>query len=175
MDAYRTLDAFPDVTEALQLLEANRDAAEPWIFSNGTQDMIRLFLQSMPAGNSKNDNDNDSGGNGPDALFPPKRLISVDDEALRVYKPNQRTYEYVATVSGFQFTPDKIWLVSSNPFDVVGARVAGMRAAWINRSGGREGDDNDGWVDGLGGSLGLKPTVVARGVDEAVKAILESD
>ena len=26
------------------------------------------------------------------------------------------------------------WLVSSNPFDVIGAMSAGMRAAWVRRS-----------------------------------------
>jgi len=29
---------------------------------------------------------------------------------------------------------EKIWLISSNPFDVIGARAAGLQAAWIRRS-----------------------------------------
>ena len=29
----------------------------------------------------------------------------------------------------------EIWLVTSNPFDVVGARAAGMKAAWVDREG----------------------------------------
>jgi 2-haloacid dehalogenase len=65
---------------------------------------------------------------------------------------------------------EKIWLVSGNPFDVVGARSVGMRAAWVDR-GGR------GWCDGLGGLLddgngkGLGPIIIVGGVDEAVKGI----
>ena len=56
-----------------------------------------------------------------------------------------------------------IWLVSSNPFDVVGAKNAGMKAAWVDRSG-------KGWVDGLGGEEG-KPDLIVKGVDDAVRGI----
>ncbi|HYX49905.1 MAG TPA: hypothetical protein VE843_09195, partial [Ktedonobacteraceae bacterium] len=31
---------------------------------------------------------------------------------------------------------DEVRLISSNPFDVIGAEAAGMQAAWINRSSG---------------------------------------
>ena len=31
---------------------------------------------------------------------------------------------------------DEVRLVSSNPFDVIGAEAAGMQAAWLNRSSG---------------------------------------
>src|SRR6266699_5063242 len=31
---------------------------------------------------------------------------------------------------------DEVRLISSNPFDVIGAEAAGMQAAWVNRSGG---------------------------------------
>lgn len=57
-----------------------------------------------------------------------------------------------------------MWLVSANPFDVVGARAAGMSAAWVDRGG-------LGWVDGLGELVGAGPTVVVAGVDEAVMEI----
>lgn len=32
--------------------------------------------------------------------------------------------------------PEQTWLVSSNPFDVTGARAVGMEALWVRRSGG---------------------------------------
>ena len=31
---------------------------------------------------------------------------------------------------------EEVRLVSSNPFDVIGAEYAGLQAAWVNRSGG---------------------------------------
>lgn len=65
-----------------------------------------------------------------------------------------------------------MWLVSGNPFDVVGARQAGCQAAWIDRAGGHHG--NGGWNDRLGELVGGGhggPTVIVRGVDEAVKEI----
>ncbi len=33
-------------------------------------------------------------------------------------------------------TQFEVRLISSNPFDVIGAEAAGMQAAWVNRSGG---------------------------------------
>lgn len=59
-----------------------------------------------------------------------------------------------------------MWLVSGNPFDVVGARSVGMQAAWVDRGG-------KGWVDGLGGLMGGEggPTIVVDGVEGAVKGI----
>jgi 2-haloacid dehalogenase len=66
-----------------------------------------------------------------------------------------------------------VWLVSGNPFDVVGARAVGLQATWVDRAGGHHG--MGGWNDrsrelvGEGGEVG--PTVVVKGADEAVKAI----
>jgi 2-haloacid dehalogenase len=42
-------------------------------------------------------------------------------------------------------------LVSANPFDVIGAEAAGMRAAWIDRSG-----------SGLFDTLAERPRMVVR-------------
>jgi 2-haloacid dehalogenase len=30
--------------------------------------------------------------------------------------------------------PEETWLVSSNPFDVIGAKASGLKAAWIQRT-----------------------------------------
>ena len=53
-----------------------------------------------------------------------------------------------------------MWLVSGNPFDVVGARAVGMQAAWVDRAG-------KGWQDKLGG----EPTVVVRSLEEVADAV----
>lgn len=72
--------------------------------------------------------------------------------------------------------------MSSNPFDIVGARNVGINAVWVNRQmgegEGREGGGG-GWCDGLselvrngeGKEGGSGPTLVVKAVDEAVKGI----
>merc|ERR1712227_153882 len=79
---------------------------------------------------------------------PQKRHISVDDEALQVYKPDRRTYDYVRTLTGMEHTPNKVWLVSSNMFDLVGASNAGLNTVRVDRSGNLP-------RDGLRGCLNL--------------------
>ncbi|KAL3951920.1 hypothetical protein ACCO45_013637 [Purpureocillium lilacinum] len=72
---------------------------------------------------------------------------------------------HMAKTAGFEGQLGSVWLVSSNPFDAAGAVAAGLKAAWVDRAGG-------GWVDGLGGATDIKPTVIVKGVDEAVGQIL---
>ncbi|KZF24580.1 hypothetical protein L228DRAFT_245545 [Xylona heveae TC161] len=82
------------------------------------------------------------------------KLITMDDLGLRLYKPAPEVYEELATrvgkdgavaASGAGAVSDmaECMLVSVNPFDIVGARAAGMKAVWVNRGGG------PGWVDCL--------------------------
>ena len=59
-------------------------------------------------------------------------IISVDQ--VRAYKPSPRVYRYLAHRLGRPI--GVIRLVSSNPFDVIGAQAAGMQVAWVNRAGG---------------------------------------
>ena len=59
-------------------------------------------------------------------------LVSVDE--VGAYKPSPETYRHVARRLGRPI--GEVRLVSSNPFDNVGAEAAGMRAAWVDRSGG---------------------------------------
>jgi 2-haloacid dehalogenase len=103
-------------------------------------------------------------------------LITI--EAVACYKPDPRVYQYLAekvwkTAGGVtQEQAGSVWLVSGNPFDVVGARAAGLQAAWVDRAWGHHGIG--GWNDRLGELVegrGVGPTVVVKGVDEAVKTI----
>ena len=57
-----------------------------------------------------------------------------------------------------------MWLVSGNPFDVVGARSVSMKAAWVDRAG-------KGWTDGLLQGEEGRPTLVGRDLGEAVEGI----
>ena len=52
---------------------------------------------------------------------------------MRVFKPNPRVYQQAA--HHFKRPIDQIWMISSNAFDAVGAKAAGMRVGWVNRHG----------------------------------------
>jgi 2-haloacid dehalogenase len=109
--AYDGLAAFPEVPAALRALhDAGREMV---VLSNGSADMVAACLEQS----------------GLAPFF--RRWISVD--AVRAYKPDPRVYAHAADVIGRP--AGELRLVSSNPFDVVGAARAGMRTAWVNRTG----------------------------------------
>jgi 2-haloacid dehalogenase len=111
MARYNHLGRFADVEAGLQRLEAGRAMV---LFSNGTQRMLDALTEAA----------------GLRPYF--QGVVSVDE--VKAYKPSPKTYRHVAWRLGRPIW--EIRLVSSNPFDVIGAEAAGMRAAWVNRSGG---------------------------------------
>lgn len=148
MRAYDSLRIFPDVPAALKLLSENENIVDAHIFSNGTLEMVDNSVKSSP-------------DLGPHAgVF--KNLISVD--SLKVYKPAMEVYEHLVREVGKEGNTKDIWLVSANPFDVVGAKVAGLKAVWVDRT-------SRGWVDRLD-QINV-PSIISNGVEDAVKAILE--
>ncbi|MFF2344810.1 haloacid dehalogenase type II [Pseudarthrobacter sp. NPDC058119] len=62
-----------------------------------------------------------------------EQLLSVDDAPA--WKPARAAYEYAATATGA--APSGMLLVAVHPWDIHGAAKAGLRTAWINRSGSR--------------------------------------
>lgn len=107
---YRTLPAFHDVESGLTEL---RDAGcKLFAFSNGSADAVETLLQAA----------------GIRDLF--DGVVSVDD--MKSFKPNPGVYSHFLRQSGA--TGAQAWLISSNPFDVIGAISAGMNAAWVQRS-----------------------------------------
>lgn len=174
MRAYDGLTSFEDVFPALKTLQSkvDDDVVYPVVFSNGTPKMLASSVATSPVLKLFQGD----GEQNKKALF--KKLISVDE--VGVFKPGKDVYEHLqreVTSQGDWKAQAAVWLVSSNPFDVVGAKAAGMRAAWVDRAG-------TGWVDQLGeliygfakkkSQLDLRPTVVAKGVDQAVDAILKA-
>ncbi|KAK0611581.1 HAD-like domain-containing protein [Immersiella caudata] len=148
MNAYNGLNVFPDVPEALKTVEKT-PTIEALIFSNGTDEMVSASVNTSPHLQAYA------------ALF--KGLVTVD--GIRVFKPDKRTYDHLLREVEKQDAPGDAWLVTANPFDVVGAAAAGLKTAWIDRAG-------KGWVDRLGDVIGgLKPTLVASGVDQAIEGI----
>lgn len=158
MRAYDSLETFPDVELALTALAAD-PGVDAYVFSNGTDAMVGSSVESSPS------------------LSPHARVFKalVTIEEVRCYKPDRRVYEHLARKVGKSTDEEGmggVWLVSGNPFDVVGARAAGLQAAWVDRAGGHHG--MGGWNDRLGELVkegGVGPTLVVKGVDEAVAAI----
>jgi len=110
LDVYRRLPAFADASEGLvQLAEAGHRLVA---FSNGVGATLRSLLTHA-------------------RLMPPLGdVVSVDE--VRTYKPSPVVYQHLVARGGE--SPDRTWLVSSNAWDVLGAKSAGLRAAWVRRS-----------------------------------------
>ncbi len=60
-----------------------------------------------------------------------ERLLSVEDAGA--WKPSRAAYAYAADQCGTSL--DAMLLVAVHPWDVDGAKRAGMRAGWVNRRG----------------------------------------
>ncbi len=60
-----------------------------------------------------------------------ERLLSVEDAGA--WKPAPRAYAYAARICGVD--PADMMLVAVHPWDIDGARRAGLQAAWIDRTG----------------------------------------
>lgn len=110
LKAYKTLPAFPDVKEGL--MQSKNAGYRLFAFSNGSAEMVRTLLST--AGLMEYFLD----------------VVSVDE--VKSFKPDPVVYQHFLKRAGT--APDQAWLVSSNPFDIIGARVCGMHAAWLQRS-----------------------------------------
>ena len=65
-------------------------------------------------------------------LLPPlSDIVSVDE--VKTYKPSPEVYRHLVARGGRP--PAETWLVSSNAWDVLGAKSAGLRAVWVRRAG----------------------------------------
>ncbi len=130
---------------------AENEGIEAYVFSNGTDEMVEASIKTSP-----DLKDHAS-------IF--KGLVTV--HSLNAFKPATKVYDHLLHAVGKIDRPSEVWLITSNPFDVVGARAVGLNAAWIDRIG-------KGWADRLGKVIGdIQPTVVVSGVDEAVAEILK--
>ncbi len=110
MALYRVLPAFDDVREGLTLLSGAGYGL--FAFSNGSAEAVRELLVKAEI----------------DSFF----LDVVSVEEVRSFKPSPAVYSHFLRQSGSSGCD--AWLVSSNPFDVIGAVSAGMRAVWLQRS-----------------------------------------
>lgn len=107
---YRGLPVFDDVKESLAGLKS--DGHPLYAFSNGTADAVETLLAAA----------------GVRELF--DGVVSVDDR--QTFKPNPDVYEHLLNTT--TSSASNAWLISSNPFDVIGAVSYGLSSAWVRRS-----------------------------------------
>ncbi|MFB6461265.1 haloacid dehalogenase type II [Bradyrhizobium tunisiense] len=107
IEKYLNLDLYPDATTALAALKPRQLA----ILSNGSPAMLDALVRNS----------------GLDALL--DATISVD--ARKIFKPSPEAYSLIGEELGT--APNEVLFVSSNPWDVAGAKSFGLNVAWIER------------------------------------------
>lgn len=133
---YRQLPPFADAAAGLASLK--QAGCLLAAFSNGEAHVVRDVL--------------DNAGLLP--LF--DDIVSADE--IKTFKPDPAIYAHAARRLGRP--ADALWLVSSNPFDVIGAKTAGLRTAWVRRD---PGTVFDPW--------GIQPDLVTSGLDRLACAL----
>jgi 2-haloacid dehalogenase len=135
MAQYLDLETFREVREGLDRLAGAGHRLT--VLSNGTPAMLDGVLRAAELAGR---------------LDP---VISVDE--VGAFKPSPWVYEHAAVRLG---TPiESLMLVSSNPFDVIGARSCGMEAAWLRRGA------------ALFDELDVQPTLVVGGLLELAELL----
>lgn len=98
-----------------------------------------------------------------------KDIVTVED--VKKYKPATEVYHHLAEKVGVDPMDPKalqrVWVISGNPFDIVGARAFGMNSIWVNRKG-----EKLGWQDGLVEGEKGRPTEVVCQLHEAVTTVM---
>ena len=108
LKAYLHLSAYPEIPATLAAL-----APRPClILSNGAPHMLEAAVQSS----------------GLSGQF--THILSADQ--INVYKPDPRVYALAPAALGL--AKQEIVFVSSNSFDVMGAKAYGFQVAWVNRT-----------------------------------------
>lgn len=107
MDKYLYLDLYPDAMLALEAMAKKKLA----ILSNGSPDMLNALVRNS-------------------GLRPIlDAVISVD--VNRIFKPSPDAYALIE--STLKIPPGEVLFISSNPWDVCGAKSFGLNVAWIER------------------------------------------
>jgi 2-haloacid dehalogenase len=107
MDKYLNLDLYPDALSSLAAMKDRKLA----ILSNGSPGMLNALVRNS----------------GLDRVL--DATISVD--ANKVFKPSPEAYTLIE--STLNLPPADVLFISSNPWDVCGAKSFGLNVAWIER------------------------------------------
>lgn len=109
LERYRQLTHYDEVEEVLQQLQGK----ELIVFSNGSENMLHPLMEFS----------------GLKPLF--TDAISADE--IKQYKPSPAAYTYALEKAGVK--REEVLFMSSNGWDISGAKSFGFHTAWINRSG----------------------------------------
>jgi 2-haloacid dehalogenase len=145
MENYLHLDLYPEAREALAALAGRKLA----ILSNGTPRMLQKLVRNS----------------GLNRWI--EAAISID--GVRTYKPHRSCYALVEPV--LEVPKEEVLFVSSNSFDVVGAKAFGFKVAWIRRSGGSGPATMLGMLRGRAEELGHAPDHVVSALSELPKLL----
>ena len=111
MQAYLTLSAYPEVAATLASLR--QQGIRMAILSNGTPDMLDAAVDNAQL----------------QGIF--VAVLSV--ESVGIYKPDPRVYQLA--VDRLDLPREQILFLSSNGWDVSGAKSFGFHTFWVNRAG----------------------------------------
>jgi 2-haloacid dehalogenase len=109
MAKYLQLPAYPDAGKALRLLKGM--GRRVYAFSNGRPDDLEQLLAHAGLDTSLHG------------------VVSVHDVAS--FKPDPAVYRHF--IDSTESTVASTWLVSGNPFDILGAQAVGWKTAWVRR------------------------------------------
>lgn len=140
LKTYRALPPFEDAAAGLSLLQYGN--FRMYAFSNGGSDAVERLLEHAGL------------------LHFFLGVISVDD--IRSFKPDPAVYAHFLRKTGA--TGNCAWLISGNPFDVIGAMSAGMSGAWVRRS-----------PDAVFDPWGIEPTLTVHALSELAQQIPEAE
>jgi 2-haloacid dehalogenase len=134
---YRILPTFHDVKEALEMLASA--GINMFALSNGRAGDVAGLLKNADIERYFTD------------------VVSVDE--IRSFKPDPAVYHHF--LQRAKTKGNQAWLISGNPFDVIGAVSAGMRAAWVKRS-----------ADMIFDPWDIEPTITVSDLKELKGALL---
>jgi 2-haloacid dehalogenase len=136
LETYRELPAFADVGDSLGELAAG--PFDLYAFSNGAAATVDRLLSA--AGIRMHFHD----------------IVSVEE--VGSFKPDPRVYRHFLTRAAVEAA--SAWLVSGNPFDVLGAMAVGMQGIWVRRN-----------ATALFDPWGVEPSLTVAGLGQIGAAI----
>jgi 2-haloacid dehalogenase len=145
MENYLHLDPYPETRGALAALKGRKLT----ILSNGSPGILQKLVQNS----------------GLDRWV--EAVISID--SVRTYKPHRSCYALVEPVLGV--SKEEVLFVSSNSFDLVGAKAFGFKVAWIHRSGGSGPATMFAMLRGRAEELGHAPDHIVPALTELPKLL----
>ncbi len=131
MNEYKILPTFPDVKKGL--MDLKLAGHKLYAFSNGSHTAIFKLLEHA------------------EIISVFEGIISVED--IQTFKPSPDVYTHFCKKT--QSKKSNTWLISSNPFDVIGAVSYGMKSAWIQRG-----------PDSIFDPWGIEPTILINSLTE---------